>query len=119
MEILKGTVKTIFEDFDTGEPVIKERAVAFLLKTDEKEDIIIVYDKNALKMGLIEIGKPLTCFGFYDGDITVKDPTRIISRKRFLCNGIIAKVDKDKLKQEIDKMGGITLEEFERRMAKK
>lgn len=119
METIKGTVIKIFEDFDTGEPVIRERAIAFLLETDKKEDIIIVYDKNALKMGLIEIGEPLTCFGFYDGDITTKDSTGINSGKRFLCNGIIANVNKDNLKEQIDKMGGISLEEFERIMMQK
>lgn len=116
MEILKGTVKTIFEDFDTGEPVIKENAFAFLLETDKKESIIIVYDKNALKMGLVENGEPLTCFGFYNGDIITKDSTGINSGKRFLCNGIIANVNKDDLMEQIDKMGSITLDEFESRI---
>lgn len=111
-EIIKGIVKTVLEDFDTGEPVIKEKAVAFLLEIDKKYEVIVVYDKNALKMGIIKVGEPLTCFGFRDDFVTGKDSIGIIIGQRFLCNGIVGEIDEDQLNEQLKKMGAISLEDL-------
>ena len=93
-EEIKGMVTIIFEYFDTGEPVIKEKAVAFLLEIDEKEDIIVVYDKNALKLGLIKVREPLICLGQRNGTIIAIDSKhKIHEKQRFLCRGIMGNAD--------------------------
>ena len=93
-EAVKGIVRTIYNDFDTGEPVIKSKAIAFLLEIDKKEDIIVVYDKNALKLGLIKIGEPLKCFGQRDGTIVaINSKYKIDEKQRFLCRWIMGNAD--------------------------
>ena len=102
-EVIKGVVCTIYEDFDTGEPVIKNKAIAFLLETDKKEEIIVVYDKRALKLGLIKVRDPLICLGRKDGTIIAKDLNGIIVEKqRFLCRGIMgdANITEEQLMKE-------------------
>lgn len=112
-ETIKGIVKTIYDDFDTGEPVIKEKAVAFLLETDEKEDVIVVYDKNALKLGLIKVGEPLVCFGQKNGTIIAIDSKRRIDEKqRFLCRGIMVNVDITE--EQLMREGAIKLSDYKR-----
>ncbi len=127
-EKIEGVVNTIYEDFDTGEPVIKERAIAFLLDTDKDSDkgidkgpdkcsdkgpdkkgkVIVVYDKNALKLGLIKVGEPLTCLGSYDGTIAAIDPNgNVVEDKRFLCRGIVGNADINE--EELTKQGAIRL----------
>lgn len=111
--ILKGTVMIIYQDFDTGEPVIKDRSVAFLLETeDKKEKLIVVYDKNALELGLIKVGEPLTCFGWKDGTIIGKNSRCVtVKRKRFLCMGIMGdtSITEDQLIEKLEKEGAIRL----------
>ena len=107
-DVIKGIVRTIYEDFDTGEPIIKEKAVAFLLEIDKKEDIIIAYDKNALSLGMIKVGEPLVCLGQIDGTIIGKDQKGIIvEKKRFLCKGIMG--DADITEEQLMKEGVIRL----------
>lgn len=107
-DVIKGIVRIIYEDFDTGEPIIKEKAVAFLLEIDKKEDIIIVYDKNALRLGMINVGEPLVCLGQIDGTIIGKDRKGIIvEKKRFLCRGIMG--DADITEEQLMKEGAIRL----------
>lgn len=111
-ETIKGIVKSILEDFNTGEPIIKEKAIAFLLETDRKEEIVVIYDKNAFKMGLIKVEEPLTCFGYRDGYVTGRDSIGIIIGQRFLCNAIIGDIDEDQFKDQLNKMGYISLEDL-------
>ena len=93
-ETIKGIVRTIYNDFDTGEPIIKEKAVAFLLEIDKKDDIIVVYDKNAIKLGLIKVGEQLTCLGYRNGTIIAIDTKRKIDEKqRFLCRAVMGNAD--------------------------
>ena len=102
-EKMEGMVIDIYEDFDTGEPIIKDRAVAFLLDTDKKGKMVVVYDKNALKLGMIKVGEPLVCMGSCDGFVTVKDSNGvIIEEKRFLCMGIMgdAVIDEEELMRQ-------------------
>lgn len=123
-EKIEGVVNTIYEDFDTGEPVIKERAIAFLLDADKGTDkysdkcsdkgydkngkVIVVYDKNALKLGLIKVGEPLTCLGSYDGTIAAIDSKgNVVEDKRFLCRGIVGNTDINE--EELKKQGAIRL----------
>ena len=110
---MKGTVIVIYNDFDTEEPVIKDRSVAFLLEIeDSKERIIVVYDKNALELGLIKVGEPLTCFGWRDGTIVGKNSKCVIvKRQRFLCIGIMVDADitEDQLIEKLEKEGAIRL----------
>jgi len=94
MEQIKGIVNSIYEDFYTGEQVIKERAVAFLLEIDKNKKVIVVYDKNAFKLGLIKVGEPLTCIGSFNGTIVAIDSNgKVIEDKMFLCRGIIGNAD--------------------------
>jgi hypothetical protein len=105
---LEGTVNTIYVDFDTGEPIIKEKAFAFLLDTDKNGKIIVVYDKNALKLGLIKVGEPLVCVGLFDGTIAVIDSDgNVFEDRRFLCMGIMGNADIDE--KELIKQGAIRL----------
>lgn len=107
-EAIKGIICTVYEDFDTGEPIIKNKAIAFLLETDKKEEIIVVYDKNALKLGLIKVGDLITCLGRKDGTIIGKDQKGIIVEKqRFLCRGIMT--DADITEEQLMKEGAIRL----------
>ena len=110
-EVIKGVVRTIFEDFDTGEPIIKSRAVAFLLEIDsnsEKSNIIVVYDKDAIRLGLIKVGEPLTCLGWRDGTIIGIDSKGLIAEnQRFLCRGIMG--DADITEELLTKEGAIRL----------
>ena len=106
-EKIEGIISIIYEDFDTGEPIIKERAVAFLLETD-KGKVIVVYDKNALELGLIKVGEHLTCFGSYDGTIVAIDSKcTVVEAKRFLCGGIMG--DADINEEQLAKQGAIRL----------
>ena len=106
-EKIEGIISIIYEDFDTGEPIIKERAVAFLLETDKRK-VIVVYDKNALELGLIKVGEPLTCFGSYDGTIVAIDSKgTVVEAKRFLCGGIMG--DADINEEQLAKQGAIRL----------
>ncbi len=103
MEEINGIVETIYDDFDTIESVIKEKAVAFLLSTDKNGKIIVVYDKNALELGLIKVGELLSCLGTYEGVITVKDSTgKINEDKMFLSIAIMgnADIDEEKLSKQ-------------------
>jgi hypothetical protein len=100
VEKIKGMVSDIYDDFDTLESIVKDRAVAFRLDiVDDKgieEQVIVIYDKNAVKLGLIKIGEPLTCFGNYSGTITAIDSRRnIVEKKMFLCIGIMGSTDID------------------------
>ena len=91
---LEGTVDIICDDFDTTEHIVKEKAVAFLLNKDNNGKVIVVYDKNAVELGLIKIGEQLTCLGYYQGIITVIDSKgKIIEDKMFLCFGIMGNAD--------------------------
>lgn len=126
IEIINGLVTTIYEDFDTTEPVIKDKAVAFLLEIDDKENkkeenkkyetkkekIIIVYDKNALKLGLIRIGKPLKCFGWRDGTVIGKDSIGSVELPRFLARAIIGNTEfsEEQLMEQLRRQGAINIE---------
>ncbi len=103
-EKIEGIVRCIYEDFDTSESVIKHRAVAFGLENGEdKKNIIVVYDIEAVKLGLIKVGENLTCFGDFSGTITVIDSDRnILEDKMFLCRGIMGNTDIDE-EQLIDR----------------
>lgn len=77
--------------------------------TDDKENkgnnrkVIIIYDRGALKLGLIKVGEPLTCLGGYCGTITVIDSKHnILEDKMFLCRGIMgdAEIDGEQLKAQ-------------------
>lgn len=118
-EVIKGMVRTIYEDFDTGEPIIKDRAVAFLLEIDKddsdnrKEEIIVVYDKNAVKFRMITVGKPLTCLGEYNGTVTGRDSKGIIVEKqRFLCMGIMGNANITE--KQLIKEGAIKWTDYEK-----
>lgn len=111
-EKIKGVVSDIYEDFDTVESIIKDRAVAFGLDiTDDKENkekVIVVYDRNAFKLGLIKVGKPLTCFGDYSGRIAVVDSSgNVVEEKMFLCRGIMGSADISE--EQLIKQGAIRL----------
>lgn len=123
-EKIKGVVSEIYEDFDTMEDIIKDRAVAFgLCVTGDKwhggneeiggnkgneEKVIVVYDRNVVKLGLIKVGKPLTCFGTYSGKITAVDSNGIVvEEKMFLCRGIMGSADVSE--EELVKQGAIRL----------
>jgi hypothetical protein len=112
MKKIKGIVSDIYEDFDTLESIIKNRAVAFGLdiidKEGNKEKAIVVYDKNAVKLGLIKIGEPLTCFGSYSGKIVAIDSNgNVTEDKMFLCIGIMGDTDVDE--EELARQGAIRL----------
>lgn len=103
-EKVKGVIGCIYEDFDTLADVVKDRAVAFGLDIagDEGGDknygnderVVVVYDKNAIKLGLIKIGESLTCFGSYNGTIAAVDSKgNVIVEKMFLCRGIMGSAD--------------------------
>lgn len=111
-EKIEGVINDIYEDFDTIEDIIKGKAVAFRLdiidnkekngkdNKENKRGIIIVYDKNAIELGLIKVGNHLTCFGNYCGTITVVDSKHnILEDKMFLCMGIMgdAEIDEEQL----------------------
>jgi hypothetical protein len=111
---IKGIVGDIYEDFDTLEYIIKNRAVAFRLDTcnnvneGNKEKVIVVYDKNAVKLGLIKIGESLTCFGDYSGVISAIDSKRnVVEDKMFLCIGIMGDADVDE--EELARQGAVRL----------
>lgn len=111
-EKIEGVVSDIYEDFDTLESVIKDRAVAFRLDTTDdkgnKRSVIIVYDRNAVKLGLIKVGESLTCFGSYSGMITVIDSkSNTAEDKMFLCIGIMGKADIDE--EQLMSQGAIRL----------
>lgn len=111
-EKIEGIVNDIYKDFDTNEDVIKDRAVAFRLDTIDnkgnKKNVIIVYDRNAIKLGLIKVGESLTCFGDYRGMITVIDSkSNIVEDKMFLCRGIMGKADIDE--EQLMAQGAIRL----------
>lgn len=107
-EKIEGTVSVIYEDFDTVESIIKERAVAFLLETEKKGKVVVVYDKNALKLGLIKVGEPLACLGLFRGTITALDQKGIIAEeKMFLCMGIIGNADIDE--EQLTKQGAVRM----------
>jgi len=111
-EKIEGVVNDIYEDFDTVEDIIKGNATAFRLditynkekngkeNNENKRSVIVVYDKNAIKLGLIKVGEPLICFGNYCGTITVVDSKHnILEDKMFLCRGIMgdAEIDEEQL----------------------
>lgn len=112
MEKIEGTVGTIYDDFDTIEHIEKEHAVAFLLnidkgidKEDIKEKVIVVYDKNAVELGLIKIGEKITCCGFYEGIISVIDANgKVVEDNLFLCFAIMGDADIDE--ETLRKLGG-------------
>lgn len=117
-EKIKGVVSCIYEDFDTVVDVVKDRAVAFGLTVagdkgkDENcgndEIVIVVYDKNAIELGLIKIGESLTCFGSYSGEISVIDSKgSVIEGKMFLCRGIMGSADISE--EQLMKHGAIRL----------
>jgi len=118
LEKIKGIVSCIYEDFDTVEPIIKDRAVAFgLYITDDKgneenkgneEKAIIVYDRDAFKLGLIKVGSTLTCFGEYSGRIVAVDSSGIVTEEKlFLCRGIMGNADISE--EQLTKRGAIRL----------
>lgn len=108
LDKIEGIVDTIYEDFDTEEPIIKENAVAFLLDIDKNGKIIVVYDKNALKLGLIKVGDHLACIGSYEGSIVAIDVQgNIVEEKMFLCRGIIGDADIDE--EELIRQGAVRL----------
>jgi hypothetical protein len=113
-EKINGVISDIYEDFDTLEStsIIKDRAVAFGLDiTDDKgnkEKVIVVYDRNAFKLGLINVGKPLTCFGDYSGRIAAVDSSgNVVEERLFLCRGIMGNADVSE--EELIKQGAIRL----------
>jgi hypothetical protein len=134
-EKIKGVVSCIYEDFDTLESIVKSRAVAFGLDVigDDGNDInggsggnegnsgnegsggnedndgivIVVYDRNAVKLGLIKVGGHLTCFGKYSGRIAAVSNGNVVEGKLFLCMGIMG--DADINEEELMKQGGIRL----------
>ena len=111
-EKIKGVVGDIYEDFDILESIVKYRAIAFGLdiiddKGNEKK-VIVVYDKNALKLGLIKSGEPLACFGKYSGRISAIDSKRnIVEENMFLCIAIMGNEDIDE--DQLVKQGAIRL----------
>lgn len=108
-EKIEGKVITIYEDFlNTGDLIIKERAVAFLLDTDKNGKFIVIYDKNALKLGLIKVGEPLTCLGSCGDTIVAIDSNgKIAKEKMFLCRGIMGSADINE--EELIKQGAVKL----------
>ncbi len=100
-EKIKGIVSDIYEDFDILESVIKSRAVAFGLdirsddrKEDNEEKVIVVYDISIVKLGLLEVGSSLTCFGNYSGKMSAIDSKgNVMEGKAFLCRGVMGKSD--------------------------
>lgn len=111
-EKIKGVVSDVYEDFDTLTDIVKDRAVAFGLDVTcdndnggsdgnegnygNKKKVIIVYDKNAVELGLVKVGETLTCFGKYDGIIAVVDSNRnVVEDKMFVCIGIMGNTDID------------------------
>jgi hypothetical protein len=111
-EKIKGVVNDIYEEFDTFENIVKDMAVAFRLDTtDDKgneEIVIVVYDKSAVKLGLIKIGESLTCFGSYSGIVAIVDSDRnVIEDKMFLCRGIMGSADIDE--EQLKKQGAVRL----------
>ena len=107
-EKIEGTVSVIYEDFDTVESIIKERSVAFLLETEKKGKVVVVYDKNALKLGLIKVGEPLECLGSFCGIIATLDSKGVTEEKKmFLCIGIIGNADIDE--EQLAKQGAVRL----------
>lgn len=112
VEKVKGVVNDIYEDFDTLESIVKDRAIAFRLDiVDDKgkeEKVIIVYDKNAVKLGLIKSGEPLTCFGNYSGRISaINSRGNVVEGEMFLCIGIMGSTDIDE--ERLIKQGAIRL----------
>jgi len=112
MEKIEGIVDIIYDNFDTVEQVEKDKAVAFLLnvdkKGDNKEKVIVVYDKNAVELGLIKIGEKLCCMGFYEGIISAIDSNgKVVEDKMFLCLAIMGDADIDE--EKLRKCGGIRL----------
>jgi hypothetical protein len=111
MEKIEGIVDTIYEDFDTIEHIEKEKAVAFLLnvyKGSNKEKIIVVYDKNAVELGLIKTGEKLSCFGLYEGRISAIDSNeKVVEDNMFLCLAIMGDADIDG--EKLRKQGAIRL----------
>ena len=113
-EKIKGMVSVIYEDFDTLEStsIIKDRAVAFGLDiTDDKENkekVIVVYDRNVFKLGLIKVGNPLTCFGDYSGRIAAVDSGgNVVEERLFLCRGIMGSADISE--EQLIKQGAVRL----------
>ena len=107
-EKIEGAVSVIYEDFDTVESIIKERAVAFLLETEKKGKAVVVYDKNALKLGLIKVGESLECLGSFCGTITAIDQKGVVAEeKMFLCIGIIGSADVDE--EQLTRQGAVRL----------
>ena len=107
-EKIGGVVGVIYEDFDTTESIIKEKAVAFLLDTQKKGKVIVVYDKGAIKLGLIKVGEPLECLGFFSGTITAIDSKgTVVEEKMFLCMGIIGSAEIDE--EEFARQGAVRL----------
>lgn len=111
MEKIEGTVDTIYDNFDTVEQVKKDKAVAFLLSVDkgsDKEKVIVVYDKNAVDLGLIKTGEKLSCFGLYEGRISAIDSSdKVVEDKMFLCLAIMGDADIDG--EKLRKQGAIRL----------
>ena len=109
VEKREGIVVTIYEDFDAiGGNVVKEKAVAFLLNDSNKGRTIVIYDKNAIKLGLIKVGEPLTCFGSFEGIISVIDSKGKIEEDRmFICRAIAGNADIDE--EELKKQGAVFL----------
>jgi hypothetical protein len=118
VEKIKGMVSCIYEDFDTSESIIKDRAVAFGLNIiDDKgndrnkgkeEKVIVVYDRNAFKLGLIKVGEPLTCFGNYSGRIAAVDSNgNVVEEKMFTCIGIMGSTDINE--EQLIKKGAVRL----------
>jgi hypothetical protein len=134
-EKIKGVVSCIYEDFDTLESIVKSRAVAFGLdvvgvkenmgdkRSEDKSGnegneksggneynggrAVVVYDRNAVKLGLIKVGGHLTCFGKYSGRIAAVSNGNVVEGKLFLCMGIMG--DADINEEELMKQGGIRL----------
>jgi hypothetical protein len=111
MEKIEGMVDTIYDDFDTIEHVEKEKAVAFLLDTEKgsnKGKVIVVYDKNAVELGLIKTGERLSCMGFYEGRISVVDSNdKVVEDKMFLCLAIMG--DAEINEEQLRKHGAVRL----------
>jgi hypothetical protein len=123
-ERIKGVVSDVYEDFNTLVDIVKGRAVAFGLDVaydngndnvgsdgngenyGNKKKVIIVYDKNAVELGLVKVGETLTCFGKYDGMIAVVDSSRnVVEDKMFVCIGVMGNADIDE--ETLVKQGAI------------